>query len=319
MVASKLPEKEFIELYRTKGPKAIHDKTGVSLTNIHLRRKRIEERLGIAVLAPDVERSRIARRGAVRSNISVEQRHTIENGHVLVGSDAHYWPNYVSPSHRAFVKFCEELKPKLIVKNGDALDGASVSRHPPIGWESLPTLEEEMEAVKERLGEIEDAAPNAAKDWPLGNHDARFEMRLAAVAPEYAKIHGFHLQDHFPLWKPCWSSWVNGDVCIKHRFKGGIHATRNNTLNAGVTMVTGHLHSLKVTPFSDYTGTRFGVDCGTMADPQGPQFNYAEANPRDWRQGFVVLTFHKGRLLWPEVVHVLNENEVEFRGEVIDV
>jgi hypothetical protein len=35
--------------------------------------------------------------------------------------------------------------------------------------------------------------------------------------------------------------------CIKHRFKGGMHAPQNNTLWAGVTMVTGHLHSQKVT------------------------------------------------------------------------
>ena len=56
---------------------------------------------------------------------------------------------------------------------------------------------------------------------------------------------------------------VNGNVVIKHRMKGGIHAAHKNTLHAGTTMVTGHLHSLKVTPFSDYNGTRWGVDTGT--------------------------------------------------------
>jgi hypothetical protein len=49
----------------------------------------------------------------------------------------------------------------------------------------------------------------------------------------------------------------------KHRMKGGIHAAHNNTLHAGTTMVTGHLHSVKVTPFSDYNGTRWDVDTGT--------------------------------------------------------
>jgi hypothetical protein len=77
---------------------------------------------------------------------------------------------------------------------------------------------------------------------------------------------------------------------------------------------------MKVQPFSDYNGTRFGVDCGTLADPGGPQFvDYMEDSPANWRSGFVVLTFHKGRLLWPEPVHVIEDGAVEFRGRVIDV
>jgi hypothetical protein len=102
----------------------------------------------------------------------------------------------------------------------------------------------------------------------LGNHDARFENRLAANAPQYEQVHGFSLKDHFPAWRPCWAVW-NGSTVIKHRYKGGVHATHNNTVNSGVNIVTGHLHSLKVTPFDDYNGTRYGVDTGTLADPQG--------------------------------------------------
>ena len=84
--------------------------------------------------------------------------------------------------------------------------------------------------------------------------------------------------------------------------------------------MTGHLHSLKVTPLSDYNGTRFGVDTGTLADPYGPQFtDYTEDNPTDWRSGFVVLTFRDSRLLWPEVVHVVAEGLAEFRGELLSV
>jgi hypothetical protein len=93
----------------------------------------------------------------------------------------------------------------------------------------------------------------------------------------------------------------------------------NNTVNAGVSVVTGHLHSLKVTPFADYNGNRFGVDTGTLAETDGPQFTYAEINPSNHRSGFAVLNFFNGRLLWPELVHKFDEDMVEFRGEVIDV
>jgi hypothetical protein len=109
-------------------------------------------------------------------------------------------------------------------------------------------------------------------------------------------------------------------VVVKHRYKGGIHATHNNTVGSGKTIVTGHLHSLKVTPYADYNGNRFGVDTGTLADPSGPQFvDYLEDNPTNWRSGFAILTFFNGQLLWPELVHDFGNGCIEFRGEVIDV
>ena len=106
-----------------------------------------------------------------------------------------------------------------------------------------------------------------------------------------------------------------------HRFKGGIHAPHNNTMWAGRSMVTGHLHSLKVIPFTDYNGTRYGVDSGCLAIPTAAQFSYCEDNPLNWRSGFVVLTFRKGVLMFPELVMVHDEpgGVVQFRGDLISV
>jgi len=249
----------------------------------------------------------------------------IENGTVIVFSDAHFWPGIRTTAYKGLIWAIKNLDNiKAIINNGDAFDGASISRFPRIGWDSTPTLIEELKACEIALGEIEDEAKKANHKmkliWPLGNHDARFENRLAANAPQYEQIKGFSLKDHFPLWEPCWSTWITDSVVVKHRWKGGIHATHNNTVNAGVTMVTGHLHSLKVTPFDDYNGTRYGIDTGTLADPKGPQFeNYLENSPTNWRSGFVILTFYKGHLLWPEVVKTIDKNHIEFRGEVIKV
>jgi hypothetical protein len=242
----------------------------------------------------------------------------IENGKVLIGSDAHYWPGRKTTAHRAFVKACQEFQPRVVIMNGDVVDGATASRHAPIGWEDRPSLAQEIEVCQERLGEITFAAGKARRIWSLGNHDSRLETRLATVAPEFAKVHGVHLHDHFPDWEPCWSSWISDTVVVKHRFRGGWSATRNNTLMAGKSMVTGHLHSLRVTPLTDYNGTRFGIDSGCLAACGGPQFvDYLETSPTDWRAGFVMLTFSKGRMLWPELIHVVDEAKglVEFRDQ----
>jgi len=315
---------DFVSLYESHGPAELHRRTGTDLANIHRRRRGLERKLGREIMPPP------HLMGSGRSGLKAKKFHPgqeilkVDNGIVLVGSDAHYWPNIVTTAHRAFVHFAKLWGRKGVLKavimNGDVLDGSGISRHPPIGWEDRPQLVQEIDACKERLGEIENVKANAKLFWTLGNHDARFETRLAQVAPEYAKVHGVHLQDHFPYWQPCWSLWINDSVVIKHRWKGGIHATHNNTVNSGKTIVTGHLHSLKVTPFSDYNGTRWGIDTGTLADPYGPQFvDYCEGSPVSWRSGFIVLTFKDGELLWPEIVYVHSENVVGFRGEVIEV
>jgi hypothetical protein len=242
---------------------------------------------------------------------------------IIVFSDAHFWPGEYTTAYKGLLWAIKELKPHAVISNGDAFDGATVSRHAPLGWSKVPTVIEELKAVQTHLGEIEETAKAARHNAKLlftwGNHDTRFATKLAAQAPQYKEVHGFKLEDHLPAWEFAWSVWPTPECCIKHRYKSGVHATHNNTVNAGVSIVTGHLHSLKVTPFADYTGNRYGVDTGTLAEPYGPQFEYGEDNPLNHRSGFSVLTFKGGKLLWPELVHKWGDNQVEFRGQVINL
>jgi hypothetical protein len=116
---------------------------------------------------------------------------------------------------------------------------------------------------------------------------------------------------------------VNGHTLIKHRIKGGIHATWNNTADAQISTVTGHLHNLRITPRTTMSplngGNLYGVDTGMLADPWGPQFAYCEQGPRNWRAGFAVLTFRAGLLMPPELVQVVEDGVVWFRGSRIEV
>lgn len=310
----------FLEVWnRHRSPTLVSQELGVSVRNVQARRRRIEAAQKITLAAAD------SRSAHYYPHIEPRQhpaRHKLEvtNGHVIVFSDAHFWPGVRTTAFRGLLRLINDLKPVAVINNGDAFDGASISRHPRIGWDSKPTVIEELKACKERLQEVEEAAGRAKLIWPLGNHDARFETFLAANSPQFQGVKGFQLRDHFDKWEPCWATWINDDVVVKHRYKVGVHATHNNTVASGKTMVTGHLHSLKVTPYDDYNGTRFGVDTGTLAEPSGPQFeDYLETNPVSWRSGFIVLTFVEGRLLWPDVVRVFDFDRIEFRGQIIDV
>jgi hypothetical protein len=313
-------DQEFVELWNTyESGAAMAKAVGMDLRNILRRKSNLEARYGITLH----QKSNVVKMVA-KPNNSARKELGIENGVVLVFSDAHFWPGIHTTAFKGLLWAIKQFAPHAVIANGDIFDGASISRYPRIGWDSTPSVIQELKACEIALGEIEDTAKKARSNvklvFTLGNHDARFETRLAANAPQYEFVKGFTLKDHFPAWEPCWSCWPTENVAVKHRWKGGVHATHNNTVNAGVTIVTGHLHSLKVTPFADYNGNRFGVDTGTLAEPGGPQFmNYLEDSPTNWRSGFAVLTFHEGKLLWPELVHKWGENQIEFRGKVYDV
>ena len=319
MVAAKCTDAEFVELFEAHGAAETARRIGGQVRSVAERRRRLEEKLKRRIDGPAKPQSPPAIKDHPH-RIMLD----IPTGTVLVGGDAHYWPGEPSTAHRALVRFAKELKPNAIVIQGDSFDGARISRHPPIGWAETPTVQEELETVQERHHEIALAGPRGCrKVWSLGNHDARFETKIATVAPEFAKVHGTSLRDHFPVWEPCWGCWINDNpkgVVIKHRFKGGLHAAFNNALWAGRSMVTGHLHSAKAYPIADYNGLRFGVETGCLADVYGPQFtDYTEDNPRNWQSAFAVLTFKDGMMLQPEFVMVWDSETVQFRGELIRV
>ncbi len=318
MALQKVSDADILRAWETtKSPTKLAGMLGISLRRLQLRLRK----LGIG--AASSKTALLSNRSpGVLEYAAGREDLEVYNGTVIVFSDAHYYPGTASTAHRALLYFVQELKPTAIVCNGDAADGARISRHARIGWDSKPTVKEELDTVTDRLGEIVGVSSTGALYWTLGNHDARFETYLATAAPQYEGIYGFTLKDHFPEWIPCWGLWINGNTVVKHRWNGGYGAARKNALNSGVSIITGHTHCMKVDPFSDYNGTRWGVDTGTLAAPYGEQFaDYTEINPVDWRSGFAILTFWNGELLWPELVYVRNEKQglVEFRGTVYQV
>ncbi len=319
MAQTRVPDQEIWRLIEQYGIAETRRRTGYGERRLHARRRTLEKKYGRPLRTPNAHMGvgPLYAREEHPGRINL----TIKNGTVLVGGDNHYWPGKPSLMHRAFVRRCKETKPAAVILNGDVTDLGLLSKHDRIGWEELPEVADEIEAGKDRLGEIENAAFRARKIWTLGNHDARFNTRLATVAPEYAKLHGTKLRDHFPLWEPAWRCDINKDIIIKHRGKGGKHSAYNNTLHAGKTMITGHDHCPYVRGITDARGTRWAVNHGCIADPDHEAFlNYTEDSPfKDWRAAFVELTFVDGKLLQPELWLQWDEDHVQFRGEIIRV
>lgn len=321
----KVTNQEFIRAWNEceASPSVVAKHLGLTIRAVYDRRNSIEEREGITLrslpLTPQGKLNLNAARLLI-PDYSPRALSEISNGVVIVFSDAHYQKGSITLAHKALVKLCKELKPKMVVANGDILDGATISSHARIGWERRQTLRDELEEVQERLAEIEDAAGgNCRMHRTIGNHDIRFDRRLATHVSEYEGIRGMALKDHIPRWTDSWSLMINENVMVKHRWHNGVHAQWNNVLKAGIrAIVTGHLHRLMVTSHGDYSGRKWGVDTGTLADVDGPQFHYTEDNPVPWASGFAVLTFYNGMLMPPELCEVV-DGIVWFRGQKLDV
>lgn len=312
-----ISDEEFITLWKTTGsPGEVAKRSGVSLRNVFRRRKSLEAKYG-ALLEAQFTRTQRPKTHVNKIGFRIDETVT---GPVVVFSDGHFWPGERSTAFGAVIKLIERLKPKMVIANGDSFDGARVSRHSPGGWANLPEVKDELAAVQERHAEIEAIAPpNCKLIWNCGNHDSRFTSKLAQNAPEYAGVHGTDITDHFPAWNFAWSTFLNDSVVVKHRHHSGIHSAYNNTLKGGRTTCTGHTHRLQVTPYSDYNGLRYGIECGTVSEfePTSDKFAYGEDGPMNWAQGFVVLTFNdQGRLLQPEICSVI-DGQAYFRGEVV--
>lgn len=318
MVSPACTDDQFMALFDKMGATKLSVKLGVNERSVYARRRRLETKYSEHLAAPT--------KAALEAKYPHRLQHELKNGTVLIGSDFHIWPGQESTALRAFKKFADDVRPSVVILNGDVLDFPLIGRHAPIMWETAPEPYQEIEAAQDHLHDIAKAAKRARKAWCLGNHDARFESNLANNAARYRNIKGVHLSDHFGLWEKCWSVCINepvrgGATMVKHKPKGGgMNAARASALNSGMSFVHGHLHSQKVMPITDYNGDRYGVDGGCIADPSYKQFvNYTEDAPLDWRSGFCLLTYKDGRLLMPELVSVWSDNAVQFRGEVIKV
>ena len=137
---------EFVELWKKHGnPSSVARALAISVRSVHERRRRIEARRDTALLSNIGPGSVPLYKHAPQH--SARKHADIQDGVALVFSDAHFWPGVRTTAFRALLVLIRELKPKAVVCNGDAFDGASISRFPRIGWDSKPSVIEELKAL----------------------------------------------------------------------------------------------------------------------------------------------------------------------------
>ena len=321
MNAPKVSDKVLTDTMRAlKSPFKVAKELGISERWMHKRLTRIEQETGEVF---QIEGKTFHKRGQYQPEYDLLELKVVDSVMVMY-SDAHFWPGIDSCANRALLKLLPEIRPNWVWDLGDSLDGASISRHPPTGWTDMPKLAVELEAMLMAKRKIKAVAKGASHAMIHSNHAARFDKYFAMNASEAKGVRGTRLRDHVE--EPIYLRVIiNGHTLLIHGMRYGIHAQYNNVQMAHISTISGHLHAQQVRPRTTLskvnggTNTIYGVDVGTLASVDGPQFDYRLGTPSDWRSGFAVITFKDGILMPPEFCTVVDEDKelVFFRGKVV--
>lgn len=324
MPKATLSDQQFIELWRRTGsPVRVAEEAGISERAVYARRNRIERSFGFELAAAAFKSDK--KHGHETTQLILSSRRetnriNISDGVIIVGSDAHYAPGVVPIAHKALCNVLVALGTEVqaVILNGDILDGGQISRHPRIRWNKSPTVKQELEAVQERVGDIEAVRPAGCKLLrTYGNHDVRFESRLSNQVPEYEGIGGFLLRDHLPHWHDSERIDINDDCVVIHDWHSGLHSGWNDVLKGGCHVVTGHTHELSAKAHRGFKRTHYGIKTGMLANESQDEFSYRMGKPGfNWQSGFAVLTWRDGLLLHPEFCAVRDDGKAYFRGEL---
>lgn len=317
----RVSEADFIAAWSAnKGsPAQVSKALGIEIAGVYKRRRNLAAKGVVLPSVPTTPAATGASQnfawGAEKTHFARRRGFKVRDGVVVIASDGHWLPDHRSTGLDALITVIKDLKPELVVLNGDMLDGGTISRWDPTrGHHKRFSLREELDCLKANTETIQKAAGKAFLAYTLGNHDLRLSRYIAVHAPEALELPHTRLEDWIPKWPLSWTVEVNPGTAsmtvIRHRNQSGM--LHLQAVKAGCHYVHGHLHRLNVHDVASFQGPRYSVDTGSLADPESDAFDYAEGNP-DHAQGFAVLTYCDGALMPPELVRIFGDR-AWFRG-----
>lgn len=289
-------------------------------------RQQAEEITGIRLLPHNNKYNKVTR--TERENLPPLTNHVDITDHpycMLVFSDAHF-EGHETPSYKIMLKVLKDLMKdrqlKCVVANGDILDLSILSHFAKFHTEIRPkerTVQQEILDTQAQLSKIQKLI-NSAK-YPIkqlatfGNHETRLSKACMSWGRAFEDFEGFKIQNLFPDWEWAMSHLVDDTVLIKHRMRGGIHTAYQNSMRAGIHIITGHTHQLNARTFNTYTTSSMSIQTGHLSQSYHPYLEDTIAN--DWNNGFAVITVDPTeKTVAPELIQVSNRYRTAFfRGK----
>ena len=217
--------------------------------------------------------------------------------HAVSVSDLQY-PYHDKRVWKAVLSFIKDLKPEIVILNGDGhdfYDMSSHSRNP----ERCGKLAVEIAGFNDDvLGPLVKAAPKAKRYYMEGNHERRFTRYIWHQAPALSGFnglkhagqalgvakHGFEYRaenEHLEL----------GHLLVLHGHLISRHSgwtARQHFMRYGTSLLVGHSHRWGSFAVRDWRGCHIAEEQGCLCD-LAPEY---DPHP-NWQQGFAVVTLDK--------------------------
>jgi UDP-2,3-diacylglucosamine pyrophosphatase LpxH len=232
----------------------------------------------------------------------------------LIIPDCHI-PYHDERAYNLMLKVGKSVNPNEIVLLGDYADFYAVNSHGKSG-KLLANLKTEVNAVNQKLDELDGLFPKANKVFLEGNHEFRLERFLNDKAPELFDCvnvpHLFKLKERknwkFVEYGPEQKYKVlKSKLYARHEPLGGGANVANTTVTkCGGSVIFGHVHRIQEyqTVMID-GGNHRGITCGWLGDHRSEVMKYIKGH-HQWAQGFSVVTVLPDGTFYAQTIHIIN-------------
>ena len=203
-------------------------------------------------------------------------------------------------AHNRAVDWCvrevRRLRPKRVVQLGDLYDQYCFSKYPKNPNVSTPRdeLQRGRKLAQKFWHAITKASPDSERVQLLGNHDVRVNKRIAERLPELQglvnldDLYGFPDVQTLDTDRDAYEFQLRPGhkVVVLHGWMTKVGSHLNHFENRSV--IFGHVHRPHLLQRLGKPGrpNLFELNCGYMADPMAPVFEYGGTVEKRWQIGY---------------------------------
>jgi UDP-2,3-diacylglucosamine pyrophosphatase LpxH len=229
----------------------------------------------------------------------------------LIIPDCHI-PYQDERSYNLMLKVAKDVKPDEIVILGDFADFYSINQHGPKDPQLVQLLLYEVDAVNEKMDELDKLFPKASKVFIEGNHEHRLARYIKHKALELFSM--FRVEDLFKIKDRGWRfipydanqkyNILNSHLIARHCPIGSSSKTTVNRAMASV--IHGHTHRVEENQIVALDGKVYrGISNGTLADIKSPVMDYIQ-NHAQWCHAFSICHVLPNKNFFNQIVHIID-------------
>jgi len=245
--------------------------------------------------------------------------------HALIIPDCHI-PAHDERAYNLMLNVAADL-PRIdeVVILGDFADFYSVS-----AWDKSPAigthLIDEVNAVNEKLDELEELFGDANLVFLQGNHEFRLDRYISSKAPElFGQV---TVEQLFRLKERGWKyvpfgphqlyKIANSKLYCRHAPIGGnMHAAHNSVVKAGCSLIMGDNHRIQESQVVTINGENHrGITTGWLGDSTHLAMQYVK-NHHQWAHGFSIATIMPDGTFFNSLIHIV-DYKCYFNGAVYE-